>query len=45
MDDSNARSSKAASTKLTSRVRKLLVFRVLLGTTGVVCLCLREQRF
>jgi hypothetical protein len=45
MDDNNASSSKAAPTKLTPRVRKLLMFLVLLGTTGVVWLCLREPRY
>jgi len=45
MDDKYASSSKAAPTRLTPRVRKLLILLVLLGTTVVVWLCLREPRF
>jgi HEAT repeat protein len=45
MDDNHASSSKAALSKLTPRVRRLLVFLVLLGTAAVVWLCWREPRF
>jgi HEAT repeat protein len=45
MDDTNASSSKAAPARLTPRVRKLLIFLALIGTTVVVWLCLREPGY